>query len=78
EVAMHTITVKAPPAKLPEVIQIDVSDLDVGDVIYVKDLPVPEGTKILDNPDEVVVVILEPEEEKTEGEGEAAEEGTQA
>ncbi len=78
EVAMHTITVKAPPAKLPEVIEIDVSDLDLGDVIYVKDIPVPEGTKILDNPDEVVVVILEPEEEKTEGEEAATEEGGEA
>ena len=68
EVAMPTITVKAPPAKLPEHIEVDVSNLDVGDVLYVKDLPVPEGTKIMDNPDEVVVVILEPEEEETTGE----------
>ncbi len=68
EIVMPTITVKAPPAKLPEQIVIDVSNLDVGDVIYVKDLPVPEGTKIVDNPDEVVIVLLEPEEEKTEGE----------
>ncbi len=68
EIVMPTITVKAPPAKLPEQIVIDVSNLDLGDVIYVKDIPVPEGTKIVDNPDEVVVVLLEPEEEKTEGE----------
>ncbi|NPA14144.1 MAG: 50S ribosomal protein L25/general stress protein Ctc [Aquificae bacterium] len=68
EIVMPTITVKAPPAKLPEQIVIDVSNLDLGDVIYVKDLPVPEGTKIVDNPDEVVIVLLEPEEEKTEGE----------
>ncbi|MEO2152985.1 MAG: 50S ribosomal protein L25/general stress protein Ctc [Aquificota bacterium] len=68
EIVMPTITVKAPPAKLPEQIVLDVSNLDLGDVIYVKDLPVPEGTKIVDNPDEVVIVLLEPEEEKTEGE----------
>ena len=68
EVAMQTITVKAPPAKLPEHIEVDVSNLDIGDVLYVKDLPVPEGTQIMDNPDEVVVVILEPEEEETAGE----------
>jgi len=77
EITMPTITVKAPPAKLPEHIEIDVSNLDLGDVIYVRDIPVPEGTKIMDNPDEVVVVLLEPEEEKTEGkegEGETAEE----
>ncbi len=74
EVAMHTLTVKAPPAKLPEYIEVDVSNLDVGDVLYVKDIPVPEGTKIVDNPDEVVVVILEPEEEQTQ-EQETAEGG---
>jgi large subunit ribosomal protein L25 len=77
EIVMPTITVKTPPAKLPEYIEIDVSNLDLGDVIYVKDIPVPEGTKIVDNPDEVVIVLLEPEEEKTEGEetaeGETAE-----
>jgi large subunit ribosomal protein L25 len=72
EIVMPTITVKAPPAKLPEVIEVDVSNLDLGDVIYVKDLPVPEGTKIMDNPDEVVIVLLEPEEETT-GEEETAE-----
>jgi large subunit ribosomal protein L25 len=77
EIVMPTITVKAPPAKLPEHIEIDVSDLDLGDVIYVKDLPVPEGTKIMDNPDEVVIVLLEPEEEKT-GEGEETAEGESA
>ncbi len=77
EIVMPTITVKAPPAKLPEHIEIDVSDLDLGDVIYVKDLPVPEGTKIMDNPDEVVIVLLEPEEEKTE-EGEETAEGESA
>jgi large subunit ribosomal protein L25 len=74
EVVLHTLTVKAPPAKLPEYIEVDVSNLDVGDVLYVKDIPVPEGTKIMDNPDEVVVVVLEPEEEQTEGE-ESAEGG---
>ncbi len=73
EVVMPTITVKAPPAKLPEHIEVDVSDLDLGDVIYVKDLPVPEGTKIMDNPDEVVIVLLEPEEEETASEEETAE-----
>jgi len=72
EIVMPTITVKAPPAKLPEHIEVDVSDLDLGDVIYVKDIPVPEGTKIMDNPDEVVIVLLEPEEETT-GEEETAE-----
>jgi large subunit ribosomal protein L25 len=69
EIVMPTITVKAPPAKLPEHIEIDVSDLDIGDVIHVKDIPVPEGTKIMDNPEEVVIVVLEPEEESTEEEG---------
>ena len=78
EVAMHTVTVKAPPAKLPEHIEVDVSNLDLGDVLYVKDLPVPEGTKIMDNPDEVVVVILEPEEETTGEETEGGEGETTA
>ena len=76
ELVLHTLTVKAPPATLPEHIEVDVSDLDLGDVIYVKDIKAPEGTKIIDNPDEVVVVLLEPEEEETAGGEETGEETT--
>jgi len=56
---------------------VDVTELEVGDAIHVRELKVPEGVTIAENPDEVVVVVTPPEvaveeeEEKTEEEPEA-------
>jgi large subunit ribosomal protein L25 len=67
---LHTITIRTVPRKIPDKIEVDVSHLGLGDVLYVRDIPVPEGVKIMENPDEVVAVVIEPEtEEKTEEEG---------
>ena len=60
---LHTITIRTVPRKIPEKIEVDVSNLDVGDVLHVRDITPPEGVKIMENPDEVVAVVLEPEVE---------------
>ena len=68
QVLLHTITVACLPGLIPDKIQIDVSDLDIGDVIHVRDLTPPEGVRYLDDPDESVVTILAPEEEEVPAE----------
>lgn len=72
---LNTIIVRTVPRKIPEKIVIDVSDLDVGDVLYVRDITPPEDVRIMTPPDEVVAVVLEPEVEEVteETEEEAAE-----
>ncbi len=60
---LHTITIRTVPRKIPEKIEVDVSHLDIGDVLHVRDITPPEGVKIMENPDEVVAVVLEPEVE---------------
>lgn len=46
---MYEIDVKCKPANLPESIQVDISNLNVGETIHVKDLVLPEGiTAIVD------------------------------
>ncbi len=70
---LHTITVRTVPRKIPDKIEVDVSNLGLGDVLFVKDIPAPEGVKIIENPDEVVAVVIEPEETGIEEE-EATEE----
>ncbi len=42
---------------MPENIEIDVSDKDFGDKIFVKDIQVPEGLNVLHEEDELVAVI---------------------
>ena len=67
------------PAEIPEKIEVDVTDLDIGDAIHVRDLAVPDGVEIEDDPDRSVATVLAPtvvptaEEEATAAAEELAE-----
>ncbi|MDQ7082718.1 MAG: 50S ribosomal protein L25/general stress protein Ctc [Aquificota bacterium] len=78
EVLMHSLTVKARPANLPDKIVIDVSSLGLGEALHVRDVTPPEGCMILDNPEETVAVVAEPEVEEAEVAEEAQEEEAEA
>lgn len=52
------ISVKCTPEKLPNVYELDVSDLDVGDSILVRDLAPIEGVGVLDKPNVAVVGVI--------------------
>jgi large subunit ribosomal protein L25 len=74
----HEVSVTALPANLPDHVEVDVSDLGVGDSIRISDLPVLEGVTYNDDPSAVVASVTAPtqleEPEVEEGvEGEAAE-----
>ncbi|MGZ5291586.1 MAG: 50S ribosomal protein L25/general stress protein Ctc [Actinomycetota bacterium] len=78
------IQVECLPTNVPDAIEADVSDLEIGMSLKVADLAVPEGATILSNPEDSVVacqqpqarVELEAEAEAAEAaEGEGAEEG---
>ena len=84
--AMREIKVLCEPAKTPEFVEADISELRIDRPIQVSDIKVPEGVEIVDDPETVVVtaamqkeVELEPqvaEGEEPEVAGEApAEEG---
>jgi len=52
------VEVECLPQDLPERITVDVSSLaKIGDGIYIRDLIIPEGVKILDEPDTMVALI---------------------
>ena len=85
EVLVDTLAVRAEPQNIPAHIEIDVSNLELGDVIHVRDLKT-ENYTIAEDPDMPVVTVLsersgpeageEAEEEATaEGEAEAPEGG---
>ena len=69
--AMREIKVLCEPAKTPDSIDVDVSDLDAGHSIHVSDLKVPEGVEIHDAPETVVASIVTVKEEDLEPQTEA-------
>jgi large subunit ribosomal protein L25 len=72
------IEVECYPQDLPESIEVDLSVLkELGDAIYVKDIPTPANVEFLTDGEELVVIAnaqkeeaVEAEEELAEGEGE--------
>ncbi|SQB98940.1 Ribosomal protein L25, ctc protein homolog [Helicobacter fennelliae] len=57
-VSKKRISVKAKPENLPNAYELDVSALDVGHSILVRDLPQTEGVKIIDNDSVAVVGVI--------------------
>ena len=75
---LRELSVEALPLEVPPAIELDVSALAIGDNLRVSDVTVPEGVKLLDDPETVVASVTAPtraielEVEAAEGE-EAAE-----
>ena len=66
-----SVEVECLPRDLPEVIRLNVNDLDIDEVVQISDLPVPEGVSILVEADAVVAQCKARVEadEAEEGEG---------
>jgi large subunit ribosomal protein L25 len=69
------INVEALPMEIPEHIDLDVSEMAIGDTLRLADLPAREGVTYLDDPEETVLATVtmptrveEPEEALEEGE----------
>jgi large subunit ribosomal protein L25 len=74
------ITVEALPLEVPEHLDLDVTGMAIGDTLRLADLPVQEGLKFLEDPEETVLAtvtmptrFVEPEPEEVEGEEELEE-----
>ena len=57
---LHTLHVECPLGAIPEAIRIDITNLVLGEPIHVKDLTLPEGVKVLEPPEAVVVQLKLP------------------
>jgi large subunit ribosomal protein L25 len=75
EQLVHTLTVEAKPSDFPPSIEHDVTAIEIGGQVYVRDLTVPAGVTVLQNGDDLVAQISAPRvAEVPEGaEGEVAE-----
>jgi len=73
----NQISIECIPEKIPNNITIDISNLNIGDTLFVEDLPVEEGITILSNPKSTTISILAPrivvEETATEDDAEDTE-----
>ncbi|MFN6991233.1 MAG: 50S ribosomal protein L25 [Fervidobacterium sp.] len=73
EILHHEVPVKAFPDRVPEVLKFDVTKLDLGDTLRVKDVELPEGVEIDMDPEDVLITIVVPRglevEETTETTG---------
>jgi large subunit ribosomal protein L25 len=60
EHVLFKVKVRATPKDLPEVITVDVSNLEVGKSIHIGDIAVPEGVEILGHKENPVVSVAAP------------------
>lgn len=67
---LYTVVVSATPDKLPERIEVDVTNLELGDSITVADLPKNDDYKfVTDSEEQIAAVVAQSEEEESTGEG---------
>ena len=60
QLAQYELLIKVKPADIPEEIEVDVTELAIGDVISVADLPKSDKFEYVDEPDTTVVTIVAP------------------
>ena len=69
---LREVEVECLPRAIPDKVEVDVSALEVGDSIHVRDLVLPEGAKMLSDPDLAVASVVLPKAEEEAKPAEAA------
>jgi large subunit ribosomal protein L25 len=75
---LREVNVEALPMEVPDRLELNISEVTIGDSLRVADIVAPDGVKLLDDPDSVVLTVTpptkveEPEEVEEELEGEEA------
>lgn len=74
EQVIHDLPMRCLPSLIPEVIEVDVSHLEVNDVLHVSDLELVEGVEVTISPDRTICSVSIPRalDEILEAEAEAA------
>ena len=83
EEILREIEIECLPSDIPNVFEVEVSELHINDSIHVRDIEVSDKINVLDDPSSTVVTILTPRVEKVvveegEEEIEEGEEGIEA
>ena len=73
--ATRELDVECMPNAIPEGFAVDVSELEIGQSIHVRDLAIPAGIEVLNDPDVSIVSVVAPAVVEEEAPAEAEEEG---
>ncbi|HEV7886406.1 MAG TPA: 50S ribosomal protein L25 [Acidimicrobiales bacterium] len=73
--SLFSLTVHAKPGDLPNQIEVDISDMEIGDAIRVDDLALPAGVHTDLDPETAIVVAQGPQAAEPEAEAAEGEEG---
>jgi large subunit ribosomal protein L25 len=57
---MHEVMVECLPTEMPDHLEVDISGLEIGDSVRVREVVAPPGVRVLAPEDEVVIVIAPP------------------
>lgn len=68
----HEVELRGLPRQLPEVLEVDVTNLDLDEHLAIGQLPLPEGIEALGDPEVVVLLVAAPRKEAETAEGEEA------
>lgn len=77
QIVRREIEVLCFPLDIPDSIELDITDLDIGDAIHINEIPLKEGIEIPEEGNFTVLTIVSPTREE-EPEEEAEEEGVEA
>jgi large subunit ribosomal protein L25 len=58
EYSLRTLEVECYPQDLPDLVQIDVSNLNIGESLHVRDIPLPSGVEAITDEDLTVVSVV--------------------
>ena len=64
EEIVHSVEVRVDPSNIPDHIDVDVTSLTIGHGLHVRDLKLPEGVEVLDDPDNTVATVTPPKAEE--------------
>lgn len=54
---IHELEIECLPKDMPEHLVIDITSLDVGQSVHVRDLELPDGVRVLNNADQTIVAV---------------------
>lgn len=63
EHVMWELQIECLPTNIPEKIEVEVSQMKIGDAVYVKNIMPPEGVKILTDPELIAMIVKPPKAE---------------
>lgn len=69
EETMHQVHLRLDPSSIPDHIDVDVTPLTVGHSFHIRDLKLPEGVTVLDDPNATVCVVGAPKTEAVAADG---------